>query len=295
MLGAQIIARSDTANKDAIGITNLLFGIQQLGKTKVKTKKISPVKKSAILIQIVRPLQIYNEIQALERNYETQIIIAHNDMQPPNSGPRDQPPPGKGLYAQRNAAIPQQTIFPPTLNAEQQLPEIPNVMTKETIKDQMCRWTRKGFNLTPVGKDDEGHYQLGFGPGIQYATDWKKSKQYDLTPSMDEGGNQLLSTFPLVTGQQLIRRLLCQKITSSNQAQFGDAQFEFNQRCLDVPVSDQLQCEIAIKEGIGKYWMQQRAKENLGSGGDGQVLRRLLCETCNDDEVRRGGNFAGRE
>jgi hypothetical protein len=28
MLGAQVIARSDTANKDAIGITNLLFGIQ---------------------------------------------------------------------------------------------------------------------------------------------------------------------------------------------------------------------------------------------------------------------------
>ncbi|KAA6377270.1 MAG: hypothetical protein EZS28_027200, partial [Streblomastix strix] len=26
MLGAQVIARSDTANKDAIGITNLLFG-----------------------------------------------------------------------------------------------------------------------------------------------------------------------------------------------------------------------------------------------------------------------------
>ncbi|KAA6396226.1 MAG: hypothetical protein EZS28_008249 [Streblomastix strix] len=33
MLGAQIIARSDAANKDALGITNLLFGIQQLSQT----------------------------------------------------------------------------------------------------------------------------------------------------------------------------------------------------------------------------------------------------------------------
>ncbi|KAA6344326.1 MAG: hypothetical protein EZS28_052248, partial [Streblomastix strix] len=39
MLGAQVIARSDTANKDAIRITNQLFGIQKLGKIRAKTKR----------------------------------------------------------------------------------------------------------------------------------------------------------------------------------------------------------------------------------------------------------------
>ncbi|KAA6390956.1 MAG: hypothetical protein EZS28_013514, partial [Streblomastix strix] len=48
MLGAQVIARSDTANKDAIGITNLLFGIQQLGKARVKTKRFRQLTPSAI-------------------------------------------------------------------------------------------------------------------------------------------------------------------------------------------------------------------------------------------------------
>ncbi|KAA6382212.1 MAG: hypothetical protein EZS28_022263 [Streblomastix strix] len=124
MLRAQIIARSDTANKDAKGITNLL--------------------------------------------------------------PRDQPPPGQGLYTQRNAAIPQSTIFPPTLNMEQEIPGIPNVLTKETIKDQMRRWVLKGFDLKPVGKDDEGQCWPGFDPGVPHATDWKKSKQQSQTLSLDD-------------------------------------------------------------------------------------------------------------
>ncbi|KAA6366108.1 MAG: hypothetical protein EZS28_038365 [Streblomastix strix] len=39
MLGAQVKVGSDKANKDAIGITNLLFGIQQLGKARDKNKR----------------------------------------------------------------------------------------------------------------------------------------------------------------------------------------------------------------------------------------------------------------
>ncbi|KAA6385563.1 MAG: hypothetical protein EZS28_018915 [Streblomastix strix] len=79
-------------------------------------------------------------------------------MPPPNFGPRDQPPTGLGPYAQRNTAKPQSTIFPPALNAEQEIPGIPNVLTKETIKDRMRRWMLKGFDLMSVGKDDEGQY-----------------------------------------------------------------------------------------------------------------------------------------
>ncbi|KAA6399757.1 MAG: hypothetical protein EZS28_004706 [Streblomastix strix] len=107
-------------------------------------------------------------------------------MPPPGPGPRDQPPPGHGLYAQRNAAIPQSTIFPPQLNAEQEIPGIPNGLTKETIKEHMRRWMLKGFDLIPVSKDDEGHYWPGYGPGVPHATDWRNSKQQRQAPSMDD-------------------------------------------------------------------------------------------------------------
>ncbi|KAA6358287.1 MAG: hypothetical protein EZS28_046186, partial [Streblomastix strix] len=109
-----------------------------------------------------------------------------NDMSPPNSGPRDQPPPGQGLYAQRNTAIPQSTIFPPALNAEQEIPGIPNVLTKETIKDHTHKWMLKGFDLISVGKDDEGHYWPCFGLGVLQTTNWRKSKHQGIAPSMDE-------------------------------------------------------------------------------------------------------------
>ncbi|KAA6377361.1 MAG: hypothetical protein EZS28_027111, partial [Streblomastix strix] len=186
MLGAQVIARSDAANKDAIGITNLLFGIQQLGKARVKTKRFRQLTPSAILKQVMRSMLNQNENQALGQNQEIQIRRTHDDMPPPNSGPRDQPPPGHGLYTQRNAAIPQSTIFPPTLNAEQEIPGIQNVLTKETIKEYMRRWMLKGFDLIPVDKHDEEQYWPGFGPGVPHATDWRKTKQQGQTPSMDE-------------------------------------------------------------------------------------------------------------
>ncbi|KAA6352757.1 MAG: hypothetical protein EZS28_051717 [Streblomastix strix] len=172
MLAAQVIARSDTANKDAIEITNQLLEIQQLRKVRVKTKRFRQLTPTAIRKQIMRLMLNQNENQALEQNQEIQIRRTYNDIPHPNSGPRDQPPLGYGLYAQRNAAIPQSTIFPPTLNAEQEIPGISNVLTQETIKDHMCRWMLKGFDLIPVGKDDEGQYWPGFGPGVPHATDW---------------------------------------------------------------------------------------------------------------------------
>ncbi|KAA6388216.1 MAG: hypothetical protein EZS28_016255, partial [Streblomastix strix] len=181
-----VIARSDTANKDAIGITNLLFGIQQLGKARVKTKRFRQLTPSAIWKQVIRPMLNQNENQALGQNQEIQIRRSHDDMPPPNSGPRDQPPPGQGLYTQRNTAIPQSTIFPPTLNVEQEIPGIPNVLSKETIKEHMRRWMLKGFDLIPVGKDDKGQYWPGFDPGVPHATDWRKAKQQGQTLSMDE-------------------------------------------------------------------------------------------------------------
>ncbi|KAA6403173.1 MAG: hypothetical protein EZS28_001299 [Streblomastix strix] len=177
MLGAQVIARSDMANKDAVGITNLLFGIQQLGKARVKTKRFRPLIPSAIWKQVMRPMLNQNENQALGQNQGIQIRRTHDDMPPPNSGRRDQPPPGHGLYVQRNAAIPQSTIFPPALNAEQEILGIANVLTKETIKDHMHIWILKGFDLIPVSKDDEGQYWPGFGPGVLHAADWRKPKQ----------------------------------------------------------------------------------------------------------------------
>ncbi|KAA6369964.1 MAG: hypothetical protein EZS28_034509 [Streblomastix strix] len=186
MLGEQVIARSDTANKDAIGITNLLFGIQKLGKARVKTKRFRQLTSSAIWKQVMRPMLNQIENQALVQNQGIQIRRIQDDMPTPNSGPRDQPPPGHGLYAQRNDAIPQSTIFPPTLNVEQEIPGIPNISTKETTKDHMRRWMLKGFDLIPVGKDDEGHYWPSFGPGIPHATDRRKTKQQGQTPSMDD-------------------------------------------------------------------------------------------------------------
>ncbi|KAA6361939.1 MAG: hypothetical protein EZS28_042535 [Streblomastix strix] len=186
MSNAQIIARSDTANKDAIGITNLLFGTQQLGNARIKTKRFRQFTPSAIWKQIMRPMLNQNENQALEQNQEIQTRRTYNDMPPPSSGPRDQPRPGHGLYAQRNVAIPQSTIFLPTLKAEQQTPGIPNVLTKVTIKDHMLRWMLKGFDLIPVCKDKEGYYQPGFSPGVPHATDWIMSKQQGQAPSMDD-------------------------------------------------------------------------------------------------------------
>ncbi|KAA6402055.1 MAG: hypothetical protein EZS28_002420 [Streblomastix strix] len=185
-LGAQLIAKSDIAKKYAIGITNLLFGIQQLGKTRVKTKRFRQLTPSAIQKQIMRSMLNQNENQALEQNQEILIRGTHNDIPSQNSGQRGQPPSGQGLYAQRNAAISQSTIFLPALNAEQEISGISNVLTKETIKDHIRRWMLKGINLIPVDKDDEGQYWPGFGPGISHATNWIKSKQYGLPPSQEE-------------------------------------------------------------------------------------------------------------
>ncbi|KAA6363033.1 MAG: hypothetical protein EZS28_041440 [Streblomastix strix] len=186
MLGAHDIARSDKTNKDAIGITNLLFGIQQLGKARVKTKRFHQFTPSAFWKQIMRPKLNQNKNQALNQNFEILIKRSHNDMLLPNSRPRDYLPPGHELYAQRNAAIPQSTIFPPTLNAEQKIPGIPNILTKETIKDNMHKSKQKGFDLIPMGKDDEGHYWPVFVTGVQHVKDWMKAKQQCQTPSMDE-------------------------------------------------------------------------------------------------------------
>ncbi|KAA6371700.1 MAG: hypothetical protein EZS28_032772, partial [Streblomastix strix] len=119
-MGAQVIATSDTANEDAIGITNLLFGIQQLGKARVKTKRFRQLTPSAIWKQIMRPMLNQSENKALELNQETQIPITNSNMQPSNARPRGQPPPGQGpnstIYIPRNAVRHQARILPPTLN-----------------------------------------------------------------------------------------------------------------------------------------------------------------------------------
>ncbi|KAA6367431.1 MAG: hypothetical protein EZS28_037043, partial [Streblomastix strix] len=141
MLGAQVIARSDTTNKDAIGVTNLLFGIQQLGKTRVKTKRFRTARLTS----------------ARSRTIHTK--------------------------KRRSTTINNLT---PTLNTEQEIPGITNVLTKETIKEHMRRQMLRGFDLIPVGKDDEGHYWPGFGPGVPHVTDWRKSKQQGQTPSTDD-------------------------------------------------------------------------------------------------------------
>ncbi|KAA6368223.1 MAG: hypothetical protein EZS28_036249 [Streblomastix strix] len=70
MLGAQVIAMSDAANKDAIEITNLLPGIQQLGQTRVKTK-IS-------LTDAVKNLETNNEI-IVRRELGSRIISGNTN------------------------------------------------------------------------------------------------------------------------------------------------------------------------------------------------------------------------
>ncbi|KAA6401943.1 MAG: hypothetical protein EZS28_002532 [Streblomastix strix] len=186
MLGAQVIARSDSANKDAIGIKNLLIGIQQLGIATVKIKRFRQLIPSAIWKQVMGPRQNQNENQTLEQNQEIQIKRTYNNISHSDSGPRDQPPSGQGLYAQRNAAIPLSTIFPLTLNAEQEISEIPNILTKETFKNYMLTWMLKGFDLIPLGKDDEGQHWPGFGSNIPHMLNWRKSKQQGFAPSMDK-------------------------------------------------------------------------------------------------------------
>ncbi|KAA6389246.1 MAG: hypothetical protein EZS28_015227 [Streblomastix strix] len=95
MLRAQVIAKSDTASKNTKRITIFLFGIQQLGKARVKTKRFRQLTPSTIQKQIMRSMLNKNENQDLEQNQEAQIAASHNDMTPPNSGPRGQPPPGQ--------------------------------------------------------------------------------------------------------------------------------------------------------------------------------------------------------
>ncbi|KAA6359449.1 MAG: hypothetical protein EZS28_045023, partial [Streblomastix strix] len=95
MLGAQVIAMSDTSNKNLTGITNLLFGVQLLGQGSVNTRKFRQLTPSAIRKQIMRPMVNQNQNQALEQNQETQNTIANNDISPPIARPRGQPPPGQ--------------------------------------------------------------------------------------------------------------------------------------------------------------------------------------------------------
>ncbi|KAA6322366.1 MAG: hypothetical protein EZS28_054444 [Streblomastix strix] len=125
MMLAQVIARSDTTNKDWIGITNLLFGIQQLEKARIGIKIFRPLIPSAILKQKMRPMLNSNENHAFEQIQEARIIRTRNDMPPQNSGPGGQPPPEQeptGPYM----VIPQSTIFLSALNTGQEIQEIPN-------------------------------------------------------------------------------------------------------------------------------------------------------------------------
>ncbi|KAA6354151.1 MAG: hypothetical protein EZS28_050322 [Streblomastix strix] len=107
-------------------------------------------------------------------------------MPSPNAGTRGQLPPGYRLYAQRNTVIPLSTTFPPALNTQQEKPEVPNVMIKETIKDLMHKWMLKGFDLITVGQDNEGQYWPGFGPSIPHVTDRAKLKQQGISSLMDD-------------------------------------------------------------------------------------------------------------
>ncbi|KAA6365369.1 MAG: hypothetical protein EZS28_039106 [Streblomastix strix] len=132
-----------------------------------------------------------NENLTLQQNQETQITRIRNDLPPTSSRLLGQSPKGQGpieLYIPRNIVIPQATIFPHTLNAKQEILEISNVITKETIENHMQRQILQVFDLIPVCKDDEGQYQPGFGPGVSYATDWRKSNLQALTPTVGEDG-----------------------------------------------------------------------------------------------------------
>ncbi|KAA6394596.1 MAG: hypothetical protein EZS28_009879 [Streblomastix strix] len=140
LLEACVIKKSDSASNDSLEITNLLFEVQQLGQGKVKTKKFHQLMLSTIWKQIMRPMLNQNENQTLEQNQETQIVKVQNDMPLPNSGLRGQPPLQQstvGPYVPRNAARLQATIFSLALNAEQHIQEILNIMTKETIQDNI--------------------------------------------------------------------------------------------------------------------------------------------------------------
>ncbi|KAA6343132.1 MAG: hypothetical protein EZS28_052333, partial [Streblomastix strix] len=151
--------------------------------------KISLTDAVSNLKQIMRQMLNKNENQALKQNHEKQIQIAHSDMLPLNSGPLGQLRPGlrpTGPYIPRNAERPQAMIFPPALNTKQQISEIVNVITKETIKDHMHRWMLKRYDLNPLDKDDKGQYQPDFSPCIPHATDRRKFRQQELHPSMEE-------------------------------------------------------------------------------------------------------------
>ncbi|KAA6396803.1 MAG: hypothetical protein EZS28_007665 [Streblomastix strix] len=103
-----------------------------------------------------------------------------------SNGPRGQPPPEKGSYKPRSEVIPYTAIFPPILITKQEIPEIQNVMTKETINDHIYRWILKGFDLIPVVKDIEGQYRPGFGLDVPHVANWRKSQQQGIAPSMEE-------------------------------------------------------------------------------------------------------------
>ncbi|KAA6377502.1 MAG: hypothetical protein EZS28_026972, partial [Streblomastix strix] len=90
MRGAQVLTRSDTANKDAIGIINLLFGILQLRKIRVKTKRFRQLTPSVIWNKVTRPILNQNENQGLEKTQEIQIRRTHENMPLLNSGTRDE-------------------------------------------------------------------------------------------------------------------------------------------------------------------------------------------------------------
>ncbi|KAA6363794.1 MAG: hypothetical protein EZS28_040679, partial [Streblomastix strix] len=139
MLGAQVIARSDTANKTAIGITNLLFGILQLGKARVKTKRFRQPTPSAIWREVMGPMLYQNENQALEQNQEIQ----------------------NQANIRRYATSELRTARLASARSWTEIPGIPNVLTKETIKNLMHKC-------------------------VPHVTDQRKAKQQGQTPSMDD-------------------------------------------------------------------------------------------------------------
>ncbi|KAA6396585.1 MAG: hypothetical protein EZS28_007895 [Streblomastix strix] len=97
-----------------------------------------------------------NENLALEQYQEIQIRRTYNDMPPPNTGPRDQHPPGQGLYAQRNAAIPQSAIFPHTLDADQQIRGFPNARTKN---DNIGRALVREYRTQQTGESQNNNVE----------------------------------------------------------------------------------------------------------------------------------------
>lgn len=50
----------------------------------------------------------------------------------------------------------------------------------------MHRWLKKGFDLIAVGKDDDGQYWPGFGPGRGNTTNWRAAKESNRKPTYDE-------------------------------------------------------------------------------------------------------------